>query len=122
MENTTLYIDPETRDLAFDESGNLKMISGKDTTVQNVRHALLTWIAEFFADETHGTDYPQIVGLNENDIDDSQIKEVVREAVFQEPDVARIDSLAISVEKRSITATFTATLANGETINLEVTA
>lgn len=122
MENTTLYIDPETRDLVFDENGNFKMISGDDTTVQNVRHTLLTWIAEFFADETHGTNYPEIVGMNENDIDENLIKEVFREAIFQEPNVSRIDSLSISFENRKITATFTATLVSGETINMEVAA
>ena len=38
----TLLIDPETRDLVLDENGSFKMIYGDDTTVQNVRHALLT--------------------------------------------------------------------------------
>ena len=55
-ENMTLLIDPETRDLVLDENGDFKKIFGKDTVVQNVRHALLTWKAEFFADRRHGTD------------------------------------------------------------------
>ena len=57
MDNMTLLIDPETRDLVFDEQGDFKKIYDEDTTVQNVRHALITWKAEFFADNTHGTDY-----------------------------------------------------------------
>ena len=86
MENMTLLIDPETRDLVFDEAGFFKKIYDADTTVQNVRHALLTWKAEFFADETHGTDYERIMGVRQNDIDQGEIEEIIREAVFQEPD------------------------------------
>ena len=122
MRNMTLLIDPETRDLVFDSNGCFKKIYDSDTTIQNVRHALLTWKGEFFADETHGTDYDRIFGLNQNEIEDSTVKEVIREAVFQEPDVARINTLTVTYEKRSITAAFSATLVNGETINLEVTA
>ncbi len=88
MENMTLIIDPETHDLIFDENGSFKKIFDIDTTVQNVRHALLTWKDEFFADKTHGTDYERIFGVNQNDIDDDEIKEVIREAVFQEPNIS----------------------------------
>jgi len=122
MDNMTLRIDPEIRDLVFDEDGNFEKIYGADTTVQNVRHALLTWKAEFFADLTHGTEYERIVGKNQNEVDKSEIEEVVREAVFQETDVSRIDELNVTYDGRSVTAEFVATLTNGETIALEVTA
>lgn len=122
MDNMTLMIDPETRDLVFDEDGSFKKIYGIDTTVQNVRHALLTWKAEFFADRIHGTDYERIFGVNQNDVDEDEIKEVIREAIFQEPDVSRIDTLTVSYDRRNITVDFSATLTNGETIVLEVTA
>lgn len=122
MENMTLLIDPETRDLTFDENGAFTKIYDRDTTVQNVRHALLTWKAEFFADETHGTDYERILGLNQNEVDDDEIKEVIREAVFQEPDVSRIDSISVVYDRRTITVTLSATLADGDSIALEVTA
>lgn len=122
MENMTLLIDPETRDLTFDENGAFTKIYDHDTTVQNVRHALLTWKAEFFADETHGTDYERILGLNQNEVDDDEIKEVIREAVFQEPDVSRIDSISVVYDRRTITVTLSATLADGDSIALEVTA
>lgn len=118
----TLLIDPETRDLVFDEGGNFKKIFDADTTVQNVRHALLTWKAEFFADRVHGTDYERVMGVNQNDLEDGEVEEVIREAVFQEPDVLRIDEIKLSYEKRSITAAISAVLTNDEKINLEVTA
>lgn len=122
MDNMTLLIDPDTRDLVFDEDGSFKKIYDEDTVVQNVRHALLTWKAEFFADETHGTDYERILGANENEVDEDEIKEVMREAIFQEPDVSRIDSMTVTYDRRSVTVAFTATLDDGEIITLEVTA
>ena len=121
-DNMTLLIDPETRDLVLDEDGHFQKIFDRDTTVQNVRHALLTWKAEFFADETHGTDYERILGVNQNDADEEEIKEIMREAIFQEPDVSRIDSMSVSCERREVSVAFSATLVNGETITLEVTA
>ena len=121
-DNMTLLIDPETRDLVFDEAGNFMKIFGADTTVQNVRHALLTWKAEFFADLVHGTDYERIVGTNQNEIDLNEIEDIIREAIFQEDDVSRIDSITASYDGRNVTTEFTATLVNGETITSEVTA
>lgn len=121
-EDMTLLIDPETRDLVFDEDGNFVKIYGADTTAQNVRHALLTWKAEFFADLVHGTDYERIVGTNQNEIDINEIQDVVREAIFQEDEVSRIDTLNVSYDGRNVTAEFSATLVSGETIALEVTA
>jgi len=117
-----LLIDPETRDLVFDGGGNFVKIYGADTTVQNVRHALLTWKAEFFADLVHGTDYERIMGTNQNEIDINEIQDIVREAIFQEDEVSRIDTLNVSYDGRSVTAEFSATLVSGETIELEVTA
>ena len=51
-----------------------------------------------------------------------EIKEIMREAIFQEPDVSRIDSMTVSYDGRSVSVAFTATLVNKETITLEVTA
>ena len=121
-ENMTLLVDPETRDLAFDDGGNFKKIFDADTTVQNVRHALLTWKAEFFADLIHGTEYERIVGMNQNEIDLNEVEDIIREAIFQEDDISRIDTITVSYDGRTVAAAFTATLVSGETIALEVTA
>ena len=122
MDNMTLLIDPETRDLVFDENGMLVQIYDEDTITQNVRHALLTWKKEFFADLEHGTDYDRIMGVPENDIDDEEVKEVIREAIFQEPYVSRISSMEVAYGARTVTVTFSAILTTGEQISLEVTA
>lgn len=121
-DNMTLLIDPETRDLVLDDDGNFQKIFDRETTVQNVRHALLTWKAEFFADAIHGTDYERILGVSQNDVDEEEIKEIMREAIFQEPDVSRIDSMTVSYTNREVSVAFSATLVNGEKIALEVTA
>lgn len=121
-ENMTLLIDPETRDLVLDEDGFFKKIYGVDTTVQNVRHALLTWKAEFFADKTHGTDYERIMGVNQNELEVGEIEEVIREAVFQEPAVSWIDNILVSYEQRNVKVEISAVLADEEKIKLEVVA
>jgi hypothetical protein len=121
MDNMTLVIDTETRDLVFDEDGHFKKIFEDDTTIQNVRHALLTWKAEFFADETHGADYERIMGTSENDIDNDEIEEIIREAVFQEPEVSRVDAIVVSYENRFISVEISATLKNDTVIRLGVT-
>ena len=122
MDNMTLLIDPETRDLVFDGEGFFQKIYGVDTIVQNVRHALVTWKAEFFADLTHGTDYERIVSTNQNEVDMEEVKEVIREAIFQEPAVSRIDQLTAFYDGRNVSTEFAAVLLEGETIRLEVTA
>lgn len=122
MDEITLLIDPETRDLVFDNEGSFKKIYETDTIVQNVRHALVTWKNEFFADEEHGTDYDRIMGVNQNEADEDEVKEVIREAVFQEPYVSRIERIDVTYENRDITVQLSAVLMNEEKITLEVTA
>ena len=121
-ENMTLLIDPETRDLVFDAEGSFQKIYDEDTVVQNIRHALVTWKQEFFADPEHGTDYERIMGTNQNEIEVEEIKEILREAIFQEPNVSRIDTMTVTYDGRSISEEFSATLVNDEQISLEVTA
>ena len=121
-ENMTLLIDPETRDLVFDAEGSFQKIYDEDTVVQNIRHALVTWKQEFFADPEHGTDYERIMGTNQNEIEVEEIKEILREAIFQEPNVSRIDTMTVTYDGRSISAEFSATLVNDEQISLAVTA
>lgn len=121
-ENMTLLIDPETRDLVFDEDGSFQKIYVEDTVVQNVRHALVTWKQEFFADPEHGTDYERILGTNQNEIETEEIKEILREAIFQESDISRISEMTVSYNGRSVSVEFSAALVDGGQISLEVTA
>ncbi len=121
MNDMTLLIDPEKRDLVFDNDGIFKKIYGVDTVAQNIRHVLLTWKNEFFADEEHGTDYERIMGANQNEIDEDEVKEIIREAVFQEPYVLRVEMVEITYKNRSITVWIHVVLTDEEKITLEVT-
>lgn len=121
-DNMTLYLDPDTFDLEFDENGYFKRIYGDDTTAQNVRNTLLTWKKEFFTDLTHGTAYERIMGKNQNEINQDEIEEILREAVLQEVNVYRVDDIQSTYNGRTIEATVVATLKNGEKIKLEVSA
>lgn len=122
MDEMTFLIDPDTRDLVFDDDGSFKKIYETDTIVQNVRHALITWKNEFFADDEHGTDYDRIMGVNQNELDDDEVREVIREAVFQEPYVSRVEKIDVTYENRNITVQLLAVLMDEEKITLEVTA
>ena len=64
----------------------------------------------------------RIMGVNQNDLEQGEVEEVIREAIFQEPEVSRVDEISVSFEKRSVSVEISATLASGETINLGVTA
>lgn len=55
-------------------------------------------------------------------MDNDEIEEIIREAILQEPDISRIDTLTVSYDRRNISVEFSATLVNGETIVLGVTA
>ena len=122
MPNDTLYIDPETRDLAFDEDGNLRMIDGDDSTAQAVRHTLLTWRGEFPLDITHGTAYEQVMGKKANELRRDDLPEVMREAIFQEDQISAVESLEATLDDRSVSAVFVASLSDGQKISMEVKA
>lgn len=115
MENVTLQIDAETHDLIFDSSGNLCMISDHETSAQCVRLTLECFLGEWFLDETHGTEYQKIIENTESEADD-----ILRRAVYQEPDVRSIDSIDISVIDRNIYANIRAKLMDGTAISVGV--
>jgi hypothetical protein len=118
--NMTLHIDAESRDLTFDDNGFMELIFGDKTTAQCVRLTLQTWKEEFFLDITHGTRYERILGKKPFELSRDEIAEVLREAIFQETDIAQIDNVTAEVGGRTITASFFATLYNGQTISMEV--
>lgn len=120
--NMTLRIDPETMDIPLDAEGNMELIYGDDTTAQCVRLTLLTWKGGFPLDESHGTDYERVLGRKRAELEPDEADEVIREAVFQEGDVAQIDDLKTDSSGRSLGVELSATLYGGQTISMEVTA
>jgi len=122
--NLTLLVDAETRDIIFDDDGHMQLIFADETTAQCVRLTLQTWKEEFFLDTSHGTEYERILGKKNNDISNDEAAEVIREAIFQELDVAEVDRVSVSFDdvNRQATSFFIAKLRSGATISTEVTA
>lgn len=120
--NKTLRIDPETMDIPIDENGDMEYIYGDDTTAQCVRLTLLTWKGTFPLDETHGTEYECVLGRRNAELEPDEVDEVIREAVFQETDVAQVDSLETDRSGRSLSVELAATLYSGQKISMEVSA
>jgi len=117
--NDTLFIDPETGDLDFDDEGMLRMIDGGETTAQNVRLTLQTHKESFPLDLIHGTHYDRFLGVK--GIDPGEIEEVIREAVYQETDVVEVDSVDVTIQQpRGVGIQFSGRLKSGGDINLEV--
>lgn len=72
-------------------------------------------------DESHGTDYERIFGRRRSDLENDEVEEVLREAIFQETDVEQIDQLDAETDGRELSVAFSGTLYSGQTISMEVT-
>ena len=116
----TLRIDPQTRDIVFDEDGMLETISGDEATAQAVRQTLLVYKGEFPLVPSHGTDYEKIMGKKPNELEDDEVPEVIREGVFQEPEVTEVDGVEFNIAGRSMDISVSGCLASGNTITSEV--
>lgn len=114
---TTLYIDPATRDIVIGPDGDARMITGPEVTAQAVRAVLQTYKDEWFFDVDHGTDYMQLLG---NYPDDLLIEDVITEAVYQVEGVDIIEDINISREGRMLGISLRLRLTTGESITVEV--
>jgi len=120
-ENMSLKIDPDSRDLSFDNEGVMEQIYGDETTCQSVRLTLQTWRGEIILDTTHGTGYERILGKKPYELPADEAAEVIREAIFQEREVSHVDNLDIDIGK-TVNITLEATLYSGNRISTEVRA
>lgn len=121
-DNYTLRIDPNTRDLVLDDDGVMETVAGPRTSAQCVRLTLQAWSGEFPFVPSHGTEYERIMGKKPSEMDEDEIPEVIRDAVFQEPDVQEVQEVSYNhLENRALEVSVLGRLADGETINVEVT-
>lgn len=109
-------LDPATHDMVMDQNGDFIMAQGKEATAQCITNTLLAWKKEWFLNLDHGTDYKKIFNARSSVISDEEIREVLREAVFQEKEVQRIDEINLNREGRDLEITVTAVLTDGSTI------
>lgn len=118
MANTVWMIDPETHDLAFDDSGILKTLESNTAAAQNIRLTLEAFQGDFLLVPSHGTDYDRILGQQ---ADEETADEVVREAAFQEESLSAINTLTVREGMgRSLEITFSGQLNDGTAVSMEV--
>lgn len=118
--NMTLKMDPYTYDIAIDAEGVMQTLYDDDTTAQCIRLTLLAYMGDFPLDEAHGTEYDRILGQRAGTLNMEEVKEVLRGAIFQETDVAQIDSMSCETDGRALSVAFSATLNSGKTVSMEV--
>ena len=121
-EKYTLKIDPVTRDLVLDEDGIMEVVTGDDVSAQAVRLTLQAWRGEFPFVPSHGTDYDRIMGKKPSELTEDEVLEVIRDAVFQEPEVEEVQEVNYTLEGRGLDVSVSGRLSDGETINAEVKA
>ncbi len=113
MDNMTLKISYKG-DLVIGGDGIMQTIEGADTTAQNVRMALKAWKEDFPLVPGHGTDYKTIFNVGS---DEGTVKEAYREAIFQETEIAQINSLTIKADERDINVSFIAVTGKGSEVS-----
>lgn len=112
-----LYIDADTRDLVIAD-GDILTVDGAADIAQAVRVTLQAWIGDWELDTRHGTDYPRI--LSDTGVSDTEFREIISAAIYQEPAVKRIDALDIARSGRVVSVHFVAQLVDGSMISGEV--
>lgn len=119
-EKYTLKIDPVSRDLVLDDDGVMEIVTGDSVSAQAVRLTLQAWQGEFPFVPSHGTAYERIMGKKPHELTEDEIPEVIRDAVFQEPEVEEVEEVAYTLEGRELAVSVSGRLSDGETINAEV--
>ena len=112
-----VYVDADTRDLVIAD-GDILTVDGAADIAQAVRVTLQAWLGDWDLDTRHGTDYPRIV--SDDSATDTEIREIISAAIYQEPTVKRINTLDITRGDRVVSVRFTAQLADGSVISGEV--
>lgn len=120
MENYTLKIDPNSRDLVLNDDGMMELVFGGDSSAQAVRLTLEAWKGEFPFDPTHGTEYDRIAGKKSRELSEDEVPEVIRDAVLQETTVSEVDTVEYDISDRNLEVSVTGTLTTGGVITTEV--
>lgn len=116
MSLRSFYIDPETRDLDFDNMGRLRMVeSDKDLTAerQRLRLRLGTHTREWFLDTLLGVPWLELV---EKGVSQERIRAEVLKALMADGEIERVEELRIGElsADRTLPIEFVARLRNGE--------
>lgn len=105
----------ENGDLAMDDVGALRFVSGTAAVVQLVEIALRRLYGEWFANTTIGVPWFDILGKK---FDDVRLHNEIRKAILSVDLVSSLDSLSVSFDRttRAVTADWRATATFGDTV------
>ncbi|MBU8908496.1 DUF2634 domain-containing protein [Desertibacillus haloalkaliphilus] len=92
----SLYINPVTKDIEFDGSGNFRMVDGKDELIQQVRLTIKTNLREWFLNPVLGFDYSTVFVKRPNR---EEIRSALVEAVDQVEGIDRIENIEIDFDR-----------------------
>lgn len=118
MSKTAWKIDQETKDLSFTKEGILETLEDDAAIAQGVALTLGAWKGDFELVPSHGTDYEQILGPLS---DEETVDEVLREAIFQEDQIATVEELTMTQkEERKMSVTWSGKVTDGKVVSTEV--
>lgn len=92
----TFYINPDTNDLEFDGSNNLKYIDGDGELMQSVRLLIQTNLGEWFLNPEFGFDRSVILGRK---YDPNVITDELYAAILQEERIAAVESINLDFNR-----------------------
>lgn len=110
---TTLYVDPETWDLAIDASGNIAVATGRYQLAQDAASAIKTFQGEVFFDTSIGI--PDFVNLFGGLPAPVLLKPVLEAAALTVPGVLTARTFITSTANRTLTGEVQITDASGAT-------
>lgn len=115
-----LELDPLTRDLVFDDNGDLALIDGTERMVQQAAIRLRTFQGEWFADERVGMPYYQRI-LGVKPLSQAIVVGAIREQVLAVEGVRDIYDVTFSYDpsNRSAAVTFRAVDDGGDMITFD---
>lgn len=116
----SLYLDPDTRDLAIDGQGSLMMVEGDDEAAQALRLRASTATGEWWLDLLYGVAYDEILDRPYNA---ERARAAFLRALTAEPRVAEVTRLDLAFDRatRRLRMEFEARLTDGGLATAEVT-
>ena len=111
----SLFINPLTDDIEFDDKGELVMIEGTDELVQEVTTVLKTNINEWFLDPSHGFNYQTLWKKKPNN---DEISQALYDAIDQVDRIDRVEEVKTDFnrEARRLSVHFVCVAENGDRI------
>ena len=107
------YLNPDSWDIEFTNTGDIEIISGPQETTQNSKFRLQIIQGEMFDDTRQGM--PWLTGMVNPAIDISAKKRIMERVILSTPGAISVDSMDVGVDENGLaTARWTGTCDNGE--------